>query len=231
MNSRPLFGLFHRRECVLPTRGGWLVLVLACAIFAVAALRSVYPFLAVHDSIPGGVLVAEGWLPDYALAETLAEFRRHPYSGIYVTGVPMESGAVLSEYKTYAELSAAVLVRLGADPQTVHAVPSTPVLKDRTYATAVTLRQRLRDEGSAAGQVNVVSLGPHARRTRLLYEKAFGPATRVGVIAINPSDFEAARWWRSSQGFRIVTGEVVAYLYARCCFHPAPEEPPESATK
>jgi hypothetical protein len=206
---------------LLPTVRGWLAIVLFLVLAATGAVRGVYSFLSVQDSVPGGVLVTEGWAPDYALAEGLAEFRQHHYEGIFSTGSPMDEGGVLSEYKTYADLSAAILIRLGADPQTVHAVPSPAVAQDRTYASALALRDSLRAHGVAMEKVNVVSVGTHSRRTRLLYEKAFGPSTRVGIIAVPHRDFEPERWWRSSQGFRIVTGELIAYFYARFLFHPA----------
>lgn len=217
---RPFLGLLHRRECLLPTVRGWLAILFLLGVISVGAFRGVYSFLAVQDSLPGGVLVAEGWAPDYTLAETLSEFRRHPYLGIYVTGIPMEKGGVLSEYKTYAELSAACLIRLGADPQSVHAVPSLPARQDRTYATALALRGKLREQGVAGDRLNVITLGAHARRTRLLFEKAFGPAARIGIVAVPHRDFDPTRWWRSSQGFRIITGEVIAYCYARFLFRP-----------
>lgn len=213
-------GLIHRRACLVPTWRGWLALLAVVGLAGFAAVRGIYGFLAIQDPVPGGLLVAEGWAPDYALVEALEEFRRHPYRGIYVTGVPIEHGGMLFDYMTFAERSAVVLIRLGAEPDKVHAVPAPNVRQDRTYATARTLRAWLASRGIPAEKVNVVSLGAHSRRTRLLYEKAFGTNTRVGVIAVAPRDFDPARWWRSSQGVRIVTGEIVAWLYARFVFNP-----------
>lgn len=217
-------GLIQRRECLVPTWRGWLAILVGLAVSAFLAVRGIYGFLAVHDSIPGGLLVAEGWAPDYALEETLAEFRRHSYRGIFVTGVPLDHGELLSEYGSFAARSAAVLVRMGADPEKVHAVPSADVRQDRTFATARALRASLAAHGISADTVNVVSLGAHSRRTRLLYQKAFGPVTRVGIIAIEPRDFDPARWWHSSQGVRIVIDESIAWLYARFIFHPPPAD-------
>ncbi len=220
MNSRPALGLLQRRTCLVPTWRGWLALILLGVLFALAAVRGVYGFLAVRDSVPGGILAVEGWVPDYALTATLAEYRLHSYRGIFLTGLPIEHGEALSEYGTYAELNAAILRHLGADPRSLTAIPTPVVQQDRTYASALALRDWLRANAVPTETVNIISLGAHSRRTRLLYEKAFGPTTRVGIIAVPHRDFEPARWWRSSQGFRIVTGEVIAYLYARCLFHP-----------
>lgn len=215
---RPFLGLLCQRECLLPTLRGWLAILLLVTLTAAGAARGIYPFLAVQDSVPGGALVVEGWAPDYALAECLDEFRRHHYDGIFVTGMALEKGTILAEYKTYADLSAAILVRLGADPQAVHAVPSPPAEQDRTYNTARALRDSMQAQGFAVKNLNIVTLGTHSRRTRLLYEEVFGPGTRIGVIAVPHRDFMPSRWWRSSQGFRVVIGESIAYLYARCLF-------------
>lgn len=192
-------------------------------------LRGTYGFLAVQDSIPGGVLVVEGWAPDHAIERALAEFRGHRYEGLFVTGGPLEQGTFLSEHQTFAQLGAATLLRIGADPQTLHAVPAPRVRQDRTYASAVALREWLSAHHIAMEKVNLVSLGAHARRSRMLFQRAFGPATQIGVIAAEEREFDPAHWWRSSSGFRIVSGEVIAYVYARCFFRPKADS--DTATK
>ena len=68
--------------------------------------------------------------------------------------------------------------------------------------------------------VNVLTEDVHARRTRLLFEMALGPGVKVGIIAVPNADYEAARWWRYSEGVRSVLGESIAYVYARFFFFP-----------
>jgi hypothetical protein len=62
--------------------------------------------------------------------------------------------------------------------------------------------------------------GAHARRTRLLFQKAFGDEAGVGIIAISSPDYDGAHWWLYSEGVRDVVGETLAYLYAQVFFHP-----------
>ena len=45
-----------------------------------------------------------------------------------------------------------------------------------------------------------------------------GPGVKVGIIAVEPQDYDPRRWWASSAGFRAVTDEAIAYLYARLIF-------------
>ena len=85
---------------------------------------------------------------------------------------------------------------------------------------AVALKRKLEAEGVSTAKINVYSLGPHSRRSRLLYEKAFGSSSEIGTVGIDPQDFNARRWWSTSEGFRVVIGEFIAYVYARVLFHP-----------
>jgi len=218
---RPFWGLVRRRECLLPTWRGWLLLLLAGLLLATIAVRKVQPFLSVTAPVQGGALVIEGWAPDYALEEAIAEFRRHPYSKLYVVGVPLAQGAPLSEYRTYAELGAATLLKLGLGRDSLQTVPTPAVRQDRTYASALVLKQWLQQHNAMPAELNLISLGVHARRSRLLFEEAFGRDSRVGIIAIEDRDYDPQHWWKSSQGVRAVTDELIAYGYARLLFHPA----------
>ena len=65
----------------------------------------------------------------------------------------------------------------------------------------------------------MVSLGCHARRTWLLFERAFeGEDVEIGVISELNRDYDPERWWGSSAGVRAVVGESIAYFYARVLF-------------
>ena len=220
-SHQPFRGLLRRRVCLLPTWRGWLLLLLAGLLLATCAVKKAQSFLAVTDPVTGGALVVEGWAPDYALEEAVTEFRQHHYTKLYVIGVPLEHGAPLSEYKTYAELGAATLLKLGLDRDNVQAVPTPAVRQDRTYASALALKQWLQQHNAMPAELNLISLGAHARRSRLLFEKAFGQDARVGIIALENQDYDPEHWWKSSQGVRTVTDELIAYGYARLVFHPA----------
>ena len=220
---KPGWGLFHRRPCPVPTIRGCLVLFIFGVVTSIAAIRGVYPFLAVNDPVPEGVLVVEGWGPDYAMEAARAEFSRHHYERLFVTGGPIEKGAAFSEFKTTAELSAATLIHLGMDSNVVQAVPTPDVRQDRTFASAVALKRSLLRRGALPAKINVMSLGVQSRRTRLLFEKALGRETKVGIVAVESRTYDPKHWWQTSQGFRVVSDEVVAYLYARLVFRPPSE--------
>ena len=212
--------LFRRREVTLPTWRGWLLILLLIIGVGTVVFRNAHRFLAVNRPLPGGVLVVEGWISDKALRIAAQEISRSNYSKLYVTGGPLESGAPLSEYQNFAQLGAAVLLKFGISSNSLVAVPSPWVAQDRTFTSAATLRTWFRERHEYPTRITVVTCGAHARRSRLLFEQAFGRDVQVGVIAAPPDDYNPRRWWTSSQGVRIVISEVLAYGYARVLFRP-----------
>jgi len=105
-----------------------------------------------------------------------------------------------------------------------HLVPSRVIGRDRTYSSAVALREWLREHDLQVRSINIMTENAHARRTRLLFRKALGSNVAVGIIAVPNPDYDARRWWRYSEGVREVIGEGVAYIYAKVFFHPSEAE-------
>jgi len=141
----------------------------------------------------------------------------------YVEVAPQEENSTLifqSEYTNYACLGAATLIKLGLSTNEVQAVPTGLTRRDRTYASALSLKRWWRDHDMAPTKVNLITGGPHARRSRLLFEKALGKDITVGVIAIGAMDYDDQHWWHYSQGVRVIIGEALAYGYARFLFYP-----------
>ena len=182
------------------------------------AVRSLYPFLAVTDPVSGGVLIVEGWLPEYAFGKVIAEFNRNKYDKLYVIGGPMERGAVSTGTLTFADRGAAIARSRGLASNLVQAIPAPSVERDRTYASARALKIWLVERGIVPSNYHVMTLGPHARRSRLLFEAALGDGAIVGVTAIDDSDYDPKYWWNTSAGFRTVIGEAIAYGYVWMLF-------------
>lgn len=215
-NSKtPRIRLIQRQEIWMLTIQGWIVAILCAAILFIFAVTNVQPFLAVTYPIKADVLVVEGWIPDYALKQALVEFESGAYRQIITTGIPVERGSFLAEYKNYAELAAASLKKLGLEAEKVIVVPTPAKIKDRTYAAAVTLRQWLSKTNLKLESVNLYTYDVHTRRSWLLFKKALAPKVKVGAIAAKNQDYDPKYWWKSSAGVRAVMDEFIAYLYAR----------------
>ncbi|TRZ75141.1 MAG: YdcF family protein [Deltaproteobacteria bacterium] len=223
MEKKICWGLVRRRDCLVPTWRGWLLLVLSLAALSVVTVRELYPFLAVTEPVERGLLVVEGWVSDFTMEATVAEFKRHHYEKVYVTGGPIDHSAWLSYYKTYAEEGTATLLELGLNANQVQAIPSKWVRKDRTYVSAAALRKWMRDTGVAFTAVHLITQGAHARRSRLLFQRALGSGVTVGVTSVPSNDYDPEHWWQSSAGVREVIGEMLAYGYSRFLFWMAEE--------
>ncbi len=219
-SKRYCCGLLRRRECAVPTWRGWVVLGSVAALLALLALLRIHPFLSLHAPVPAKLLIVEGWTADYVFEEATREFARGGYGQVIVTGGPLERGGPLSEYRTYAELGAATLVKMGMPTNVVVAVPSPRVRQDRTYSAAVAVKRWFEVQGQTPEAANLISVGPHARRSHLLNHRALGKSVRLGIINVPSQDYDPDRWWSSSAGVRFVINETVAYFYVRLLFRP-----------
>ena len=229
---RALWGLLDRKErWSLSWRGR---LILASALLLVGALifKGVYPFLATTHRVDAEVLVVEGWIHEYAIRAALKEFQSNHYARIFTTGGPVEgTGGYINDYCTWASVGADLLRKNGLANGSVQMVPSRVMDRDRTYGSAVALRNWFRDHNMAVSGIDVVTEDLHARRTRLLFQKAFGKDVRVGIIAVANVDYPANRWWHYSQGLKNVVSEFAAYLYARLFFFPSDAAHPRKAAR
>jgi len=207
--------LIRRREMWAITREGWVIAIMGSIIAMLLIITNIHPFLAVNAPIKADILVVEGWLPDYAIKSAIAEFKKGEYRQLITTGLPLSKGYYLAEYKNYAELGAATCIALGFDKNKLVAVPAASVVKHRTAASAIAVQDWLAASALNVDSINLYSFGPHARRSWIIFKAVLNPDIKVGIIAAEPEDYNPQEWWKSSAGFRNVTGEIIAYIYAR----------------
>ncbi|MGL5510131.1 MAG: YdcF family protein [Microcoleaceae cyanobacterium] len=209
--------LIEKRYTWSLTAMGWLVTICLLGLMVLTPLLSVNNFLSLHRPLPNAdILVVEGWLSDQSLLKAIEEFEEGEYQLLVTTGASLERGFYLSEYKTFAQLTEATLLKLGFPANQLVAVPTKYVMKNRTMATALSVRKWLLTQNNlSVKSMNILSWGPHARRSWLIFQKVMQPEFQVGIIAIPPTSYEPARWWQSSEGFRVTVGEFIAYIYAK----------------
>jgi uncharacterized SAM-binding protein YcdF (DUF218 family) len=200
---------------------GLLALIIVAMGFG--SVHFAYPFLSITKKMNGEFLVVEGWIPASGLNQAIAEFRQGNYQKIITTGCIVNDEWNSGVKLTAAERGANKLRRLGMPGDLVQPVPCWEGQNDRTYHSALALKKWFQESNVHPKSIDVVSQGPHARRTRLLFEHAFGKDVRVGIIGARDTDYDPVHWWRSSEGVRDVIGEWIAYIYARFLFSPARE--------
>jgi len=219
---RKCLGLLDRKERWGLSGRGWLILLSLAAGLTGLILLGVHPFLATSLRTEADVLVVEGWVHEYALRAAVEEFNTGSYKRVFTTGGPVTGlGGYVNDWQTSASVGADGLKRLGLTAEVLQMVPTREMNRDRTYASAIALRNWFREQRLTVRAVNVLTEDAHARRTRLLFQKALGDQVAVGVISAPNPDYDAKHWWRYSEGVREVFSETVAYVYARLFFHPA----------
>lgn len=217
VSRRKCFGLVRRKEAWALTWRGWLATLGLLALIVLVGVGTVHDFLAVEAPVETRVLVVEGWVPRYALTGYVARVFGD-YDRIYTTGGPtLADRNSRNDSDTFASVAQSRLVRAGVPGAMIQYVPGWEVRRDRTYAAAVSLRKWAETNRVELKTFNLVTLGPHARRSRLLYAKAF-PDAKVGIIPLTNAEYDAEHWWRYSEGVKETLAESVAYLYSRFLF-------------
>ena len=190
-------------------------LVLVCAFLWLflftGAIWEAYPFLAVSHPVGGDVLILEGWVPTYTLDQAATAFRNGHYRKLLIIrSFDVDNHSSKSIVKT--------LLRHGLPSEALEMVYHPAPRKDRTYHMALAARDWLAEHEAPVKAIDVVTLGPHARRSRLTFEKAFGNTTAVGVIALDDETYDPHHWWRTSEGVGETLGEAIKWVYARFFF-------------
>jgi hypothetical protein len=220
--SQKFWRILRRKERWALSWRGWLLLTSAGLVAAYFAFLNIQPFLAVTHRVNTNVLVVEGSMHRYGFRGGAEEFKNGSYERVFTTGGPVSgNGGYTNDYNTSASVGADILKKFGVPDDLVQMVPSRVIARERTYSSAVALRDWFREHNMPLHSINVLTEGAHARRTRLLYQKAFGKNVAVGVIAVSNPDYDPMQWWRYSDGVREVIGESIAYVYARFFFYPS----------
>jgi hypothetical protein len=186
--------------------------------FSIAALLSTATWLCVSGEsffsltrrLPAEVLVVDGWIGKDGLQAAAAEFQRSGYEFVLTTGgLTDDRRSPLN----YCEIAEEEFVRLGISRARIINAPTGEIEHERTFKSALSAWQALRKRGIYPKAINVMTLGPHARRSCLVYAKVFAPVTRVGVIAWVPAYYKTEPWWRSQGRTKCFFKEIVGYPF------------------
>jgi hypothetical protein len=219
--TQKFYGILVRKErWGLSWRGRFVVLA-SVLLLGWLVFSEIHPFLAVTHRENSKFLVVEGWVRPYAIKAAVAEFKTGHYDRVFSTGGPVVgTGGYSNDYNTEASVGADQLRNAGVPTDALQMVPSRVWNRNRTYYSAIALRDWFSSHNVQVRSLNVLTEGPHACRTWLLFQEAFGSDVRVGIISIPHPDYDEKRWWHYSDGVRDMVGEVIAYIYAKFLFWP-----------
>ena len=98
-------------------------------------------------------------------------------------------------------------------------IPTPASAQNRTYLSAVMVRDWFSQQGIKVNELDVFTQGVHARRTRFLYELAL-PASSIGIYANEPEGYQLPTWWKNSQGAKTVLTEIIGFIWTVYFFEP-----------
>jgi uncharacterized SAM-binding protein YcdF (DUF218 family) len=171
-------------------------------------------FFCLDERLPAEVLVVEAWTGAEGAAAAAAEFKRSDSQYEYVVAAGGMTGAAWNRRRwSYAEVAEKELLVQGIPESRVILARTEASESQRTYETAVAARRALLTHGIEPKAVNVFTEGTHARRSRLIFGKVFGPTTEVGVVCWIPPGYNAVPWWRSSAMAQDLIKETIGYVF------------------
>jgi hypothetical protein len=200
---------------------GRLLILLLLAISLQLFTKNIVGFLSSEAPVDAKIMVIEGYVPDFAFPKIIQVFEDEEYDLIVTSGTIYDQGFYLSNIHSSAELIEQSLIALGFDASKVVAIPvDPPVLKDRTYHSAKFSYNYIKAHYPETQSVNLVSLGAHSRRSRLLFKMVYEPDIQLGNIVVHYPTVTKDNWYKSSRGFRTVLNECLAYGYVLLFFSP-----------
>lgn len=210
---------FKKKEVYVPTLAGFLLLLLLFFFIIYILIKNTYSFLSPSHHPVSTTLVIEGWIPDEGLKNALAYFKRHHYRHMIITGVPITQWTYSSPFSNMADASAGTMKRLLFRDTIYRAIIPSTIQRDRTYSTFISMKSQLKEWGISSEHFDLYSMGAHARRSYLMFRKAF-PDAQIGLITDTDASFDPEYWYASSRGFRTVFGELISYFYSALFFQP-----------
>jgi len=214
------YGVISKRVRWGLTLWGWLTILLILVLVVFLLISRTYSLLSPVKPVKADILVVEGAVPDYVLDSAVAEFHRNHYKLLITTGTPLEWGHLLIDYGNTAMVAASTLKNMGFDTTLLVAVSTDEIQNDRTYNSALALGAYLKKFHPDLKAINLMSYGPHSRRSQMMFQAALGSDYEVGIISVKSFYYGRNNWWRSSKGFREVMNELLGYIFVKVFFVP-----------
>ena len=119
---------------------------------------------------------------------------------------------IINNYGSYAELARNKLLNMGIDSSFVIAVPGKETAINRTLATTLAVHDWFKSSNCEVKGINIVSLGNHARRTWMIYNKVFHKSYNIGIMSLPDLKNRNTFWKRTLNTVRETFGFIYYWL-------------------
>jgi len=212
--------LFKPYRVWLPTFWGLLLLLTLLTAFTFFGIRNLGFFLAYQKPVNSQILVVDGWMTQDNILLAAKYFEQNQYEFIITSGGPINRTLLNPMHDSYAEQASFILEKYGIPANKIITVSTPASAQNRTFLSAVTVRDWLDNDNLNSHSLNLFTSGVHSRRSHLLYEMAFGADKQIGVVLAPPNGYQLDNWWNSSAGAKGVLMETISLAWTVCCFDP-----------
>jgi hypothetical protein len=98
---------------------------------------------------------------------------------------------IINNFSSNAELSRNLLIAMGIDSAHIIATPGKQVVINRTLTSALAFRDWVKKADIKVKGINIFSMGVHARRTWMIYNRVLNEKYDIGIISIPDSKGES----------------------------------------
>lgn len=114
----------------------------------------------------------------------------YQYNSVYDISMVNGKRRMVNSYNSYAQLGRRRLLSFGLDSSLVIAVPGKRVKLNRTLSSVLAFRDWLKTSDIEVKGINIVTLGAHAERTWMTYNKILDKKYKIGIISL--PDYKAS---------------------------------------
>ena len=106
------------------------------------------------------------------------------YNSVYDIGLLDGKNKIINNFSSNAEETRNELIRIGVDSSRIVAVPGEKTYINRTLKSALAFCKWLKKSKYEVKGINIISSGPHAKRSLMIYHKVLGKNYKVGIIVL-----------------------------------------------
>lgn len=133
-----------------------------------------------------------------------------PYlnNSIYVIPGLNSNVRILNNYSSYAELARNNLIAMGIDSSLIVYIPGEKATLNRTIKSALAFRDWLKTSDIKVSGINIVTLGTHAKRTWMTYNKILHEKYDIGIISLPDYKSQHSRIYKVMKTLRETFGII-----------------------
>ena len=142
----------------------------------------------------------------------------HKVTILYLNNTAYDIGAldrnrrIINNFNSNAELARNKLLSMGIDSSQIIATSGKRVRINRTLTSALAFRDWLKTTNIDIKGINIISMGTHARRTWMTYNKILNEKYVIGIISLPDYDYNHSRINRFLETIRQTLG-IIYYWF------------------